>query len=170
MAGSETTGVESSNPDLFVNATYVLTPTQHTNPDSLAAMQSLVEGIGARVITMDPDSHDRCAAVISHLPHLIAAALVAVAQEYSGTNPQIFDLIAGSFRDMTRVASSSPVLWRDICLTNSDAICACADAFHRTLKEGVKLVESKDSEAFEDWFKTSKEIRDSLGGDKNKET
>lgn len=162
MAGSEATGVEAANPDLFVNATYVLTPSQRTSPDALAVMQCLAEGIGSRVIVMDPEAHDRCTAVISHLPHLIAAALIALAQEHSRQDPQVFDLIAGSFRDMTRVASSSPILWRDICLTNPDAIRQAADKFHSLLEEGVELVESKDGNAFEDWFASSKAIRDKL--------
>lgn len=162
MAGSEAAGVEVANPDLFVNAAYVLTPTENTNPDALALVRGLAEGIGSRIITMDPESHDRCAAVISHLPHLIAAALVSLAQSQSLTDPQVFDLIAGSFRDMTRVASSSPVLWRDICLTNPEAIRTSADTFKRLLDEGVKLIQSGDGEGFEKWFASAKEVRDGL--------
>ena len=162
MAGSEATGVEAAHPDLFVNAAYVLTPTERTNPEALAKVRSLVEAIGSRVIVMNPESHDRCAAVISHLPHLIAAALVSLAQEHSLQDPQVFDLIAGSFRDMTRVASSSPVLWRDICLTNTEAIEAAAEHFKRLLDEGLRAVESEDAEAFEKWFARAKETRDSL--------
>ena len=167
MAGSEATGVDAGNPDLFVNATYVLTPTERTDPRALDLMKDLAEGVGSRVIVMDPEAHDRCAAVISHLPHLIAAALVALAREHSQTDPQVFDLIAGSFRDMTRVAGSSPVLWRDICLTNPESIRAAADNFLRLLEEGVALVESKDGKAFEDWFASAKAVRDSLVHPKN---
>ena len=162
MAGSESVGVDAANPDLFVNAAYVLTPTKDTNPDALALVHGLAEGIGSRIIVMDPESHDRCAAVISHLPHLIAAALVSLAQSQSLTDPQVFDLIAGSFRDMTRVASSSPVLWRDICLTNPEAIQSVAETFKRLLDEGVKLIQSGDGDAFEKWFASAKEVRDSL--------
>lgn len=162
MAGSESVGVDAANPDLFVNAAYVLTPTKDTNPDALALVHGLAEGIGSRIIVMDPESHDRCAAVISHLPHLIAAALVSLAQSQSLTDPQVFDLIAGSFRDMTRVASSSPVLWRDICLTNPEAIRTSAETFKRLLDEGVKLIQSGDGDAFEKWFASAKEVRDSL--------
>lgn len=162
MAGSEAAGVEAANSDLFVNAAYVLTPTERTNAEALALARRLAEGIGSRVIVMDPESHDRSVAVISHLPHLIAAALVTLAGDQSRQDRQIFDLIAGSFRDMTRVASSSPVLWRDICLTNPEAIRAAADAFQRLLEEGVRLAESKDGQAFEDWFSSAKGLRDSL--------
>lgn len=162
MAGSEAAGVESAKPDLFVNAAYVLTPTERTDPDALALVHSLAEGIGSRIIVMDPESHDRCAAVISHLPHLIAAALVSLAKEQSSRDPQVGDLIAGSFRDMTRVAGSPPVIWRDICMTNVGAIREAAEVFQRLLDEGVKLVEAKDGEAFEDWFASAKAVRDSL--------
>lgn len=162
MAGSESAGVEAANPDLFVNAAYVLTPTEGTSPDALALVHGLAEAMGSRIIVMDPESHDRCAAVISHLPHLIAAAIVSLAQDQSLTDPQVFDLIAGSFRDMTRVASSSPVLWRDICLTNPEAIRASAETFKRLLDEGVKLIESGDGDGFEKWFASAKSVRDAL--------
>ncbi len=162
MAGSEAAGVEAARSDLFVNASYVLTPTEQTSADALALMRGLAEGIGSRVIVMDPEAHDRCAAVISHLPHLIAAALVSLAQEHSKNDPQVFDLIAGSFRDMTRVASSSPELWRDICLTNADGIRAATDTFVRLLSQGVGLVESKDGEAFQEWFASAKQTRDEI--------
>ena len=169
MAGSEETGVEAANPDLFVNAAYVLTPTDRTNPDALELMQRLAQAIGSRLIVMDPETHDRCVAVISHLPHLIAATLVKLAGDRSREDHQLFELIAGSFRDMTRVAGSSPVLWRDICLANHEAIRAAADVFHRLLEEGVSLAESKDGEAFEDWFSSAKELRDSLPNRKTQE-
>lgn len=162
MAGSEAAGVEAARSDLFVNASYVITPTEQTDADALALVRELAEGIGSSVIVMDPEAHDRCAAVISHLPHLIAAALVSLAQEHSEDDPQVFDLIAGSFRDMTRVASSSPELWRDICLTNADGIRAATDTFVRLLSQGVGLVESKDGDAFEEWFASAKRTRDKI--------
>ena len=162
MAGSEEAGVQAANPDLFVNATYVLTPTEHTDPEALGTMHRLAEGIGSKVIVLSPEAHDRCAAVISHLPHLIAAALVSLAEEHSLRDPQVFDLIAGSFRDMTRVASSSPVLWRDICMSNQESIRDAAAHFQRLLDEGVKIIESGDGKAFEDWFGEAKETRDRI--------
>ncbi|HUV04916.1 MAG TPA: prephenate dehydrogenase [Armatimonadota bacterium] len=162
MAGSEAAGVEAAGPDLFVNAAYVLTPTERTNPEALAAVRGLVEAIGSRVVVMDPEVHDRCVAVISHLPHLIAAALVSLAREHSLRDPQVLDLIAGGFRDLTRVASSSPALWRDICLANAGEITEAAERFQRLLDKGLKIVESKDAEAFEKWFGSAKETRDLL--------
>jgi prephenate dehydrogenase len=162
MAGSEATGVDAANPDLFVNATYVLTPSAKTNPEAVDRMREISEKIGSRVLVMPPDAHDRCAAVISHLPHLIAAALVSLAKEHSLKDPQVFDLIAGSFRDMTRVASSSPVLWRDICLTNTEGIESAAETFKRLLDQGVDFLKTDDSSGFEEWFAESKKVRDTL--------
>lgn len=160
MAGSEQTGVQAGSPDLFVGATYVLTPTEATDPNALALMRSLAEDIGSRVVVMDPEAHDECVAVISHLPHLMAAALVMLAEDRSAGNPDVLQLIAGSFRDMTRVAGSSPELWRDICMTNPHAIARSAAEFKRLLDQGLGLIESNDRAGFEAWFKKGKDFRD----------
>ncbi|MHB0997889.1 MAG: prephenate dehydrogenase [Armatimonadota bacterium] len=162
MAGSEAAGIEFANPGLFVNATYVLTPTEYTNLDALCKMRVISESIGSKVVEMDPETHDRCAAVISHLPHIIAAAMVSLAHSYSSDNPQIFDLIAGSFRDMTRVAGSSPDLWRDICMSNPDGIAEAAERFKVQLDQGLTAVNNKDSESFYHWFENAKNIKDTL--------
>ena len=162
MAGSEAAGVEAAHPDLFVNAAYVLTPTGRTNHEALAKVRYLAEAVGSRVIVMDPEVHDRCAAVISHLPHLIAAALVSLAQSRSLKDPEVLELIAGSFRDMTRVAGSSPVLWRDICVTNAEAIADAVAGFQCVLEEVLKAVGSGDAGAAERWFEKAKLVRDSL--------
>lgn len=156
------TGVEAANPDLFVNAAYVLTPTSTSEPNAMAVVRAMAEAIGARVIVMEPEIHDRCVAAISHLTHIIAVALVSLAHEYSLKNPQILDLVAGSFRDMTRVASSSPVLWRDICMTNVEEIQNAAASFKEHLAQGLRALESNDGEAFMRWFATAKQIRDSI--------
>lgn len=162
MAGSDAAGVETADADLFEDAAYVLTPTENTNPEALAGLRHLAEAIGSRVITMNPEAHDRCAAVISHLPHVIAAALVSLAKSRSLNDPQLLELIAGSFRDMTRVTGSPSVLWRDICLTNAEGIGAAAEDFSKTLEEGLKLIKSGNAEALEDWFNRAKQVRDSL--------
>jgi prephenate dehydrogenase len=111
---------------------------------------------------MEPEVHDRCAAVISHLPHLMAAALVHLAHDRSAQYPEMLELIAGSFRDMTRVAGSPPVLWRDICLTNIEAIMESTAGFEEALSKGLQALESGDSAALEDWFCSAKQVRDVL--------
>ncbi len=162
MAGSESAGVESADPDMFVDATYVLTPTANTNQATLGTVRQLAEAVGSRVVVMDHDAHDRCTAVISHLPHVIAAALVSLANDRSQQYPQLFDLIAGSFRDATRVASSSPVIWRDICLSNVEALRDATEGLKSMLDECSRILESGDAESLEAYFDAARTVRDSL--------
>lgn len=165
MAGSEAAGVEAANPDLFVNAAYILTPTERTDAEALSAVRRVAESIGSRVYLLDPETHDRCVAVISHLPHLMAAALVQLAKDRSERDSQIFDLIAGSFRDMTRVAGSSPVLWKDICLSNADALRDAVNEFGSILQQALRAIESGDADAVEDWFARARDIRNAVSNE-----
>lgn len=162
MAGSEATGVEAAVPDLFVNAACVLTPTERTDPQALDLVRRVSEAVGSRVIEMDPESHDRAVAVISHLPHLLAAALASLAGERSSSDPRVLELVAGSFKDMTRVAGSSPVLWRDICLSNADALRAAASEFGSILQQGLDAVSSGNPDAVESWFASARRVKDSI--------
>jgi prephenate dehydrogenase len=162
MAGSEAAGVEAARADLFVDAAYVLTPTEHTDPRSVELMRAFAEGIGSRVIVTSPEAHDRCVAVISHLPHLIASALIHIVQERAAKEPEILEMIAGSFRDMTRVAGSSPVLWRDICLSNAESLREAVKLFEGSLADGMDAVLAGDGAAFEQWFDDGKKARDSI--------
>lgn len=169
MAGSDATGVEAGSPDLFVNAAYVLTPLQNVEPQALDLMHDLAEGIGARVIVMSPEAHDRCAAVISHLPHLMAAALVHLTSERAGVDPQVVELVAGSFRDLTRVAGSSPELWRDICISNSESISQAVEDLCRRMEEATRLIESGNRTDIEHWFKEARDFHRSLFDKRNGE-
>lgn len=162
MAGSEAAGVEAARADLFEGMTYVLTPTGRTDSGALEKMRRVVQLIGARSLVMDPELHDRCAAVVSHLLHVVAASLALIAQKESEATPQVLELVAGSFRDMTRVASSPPVLWRDICLTNADAIKEAVGELEELMAHAVALMESGDAQALEDWFHSAKVIRDTI--------
>ncbi|MCL4500109.1 MAG: prephenate dehydrogenase [Chloroflexi bacterium] len=118
MAGSEQTGVEAAFPDLFLGATYVVTPTRSTDLAAMGKVVAFAEAIGARVEIMSPEEHDMAAAIISHLPHVISGALLQAAEKAQRESGKLFGMAAGSFRDLTRISSSSPELWRDICLTN----------------------------------------------------
>ncbi|MHB0913101.1 MAG: prephenate dehydrogenase [Armatimonadota bacterium] len=162
MAGSEEAGVEAAHPDLFVGPAYVLTPTEKTDPAARATVHRIAEAVGSRVIVMDPTAHDACTAVISHLPHVIAAALVNLAESRSHENPEVLELVAGSFRDATRVAGSSPVLWRDICSTNSESIRQSASDFCAQLEEGLHAILSGDADAIEEWFAAAKTRREQI--------
>lgn len=164
MAGSEEAGVAAARADLFEGSTYVLTPDAETGLDAIRRLSATIEGIGARVVVMDPDEHDRCAAVVSHLPHVMAAALVLLAQEAAERNPVLFELVAGSFRDMTRVAASPPVLWRDICLTNASTVGESAAGLFSAIARAVEYMRSGDSESLGRWFADAKAARDELYG------
>jgi prephenate dehydrogenase len=155
MAGSEATGVDAARSDLFENAAYILTKTGNTNISAFETMHQLIGQLNSRIMVMDPDTHDRSVSVISHLPHI-----TDVAELYARDNPMIYEMIAGSFRDMTRIAGSSPELWRDICMTNSSNISEAASVFKKYLSEGIVFTEENNADAFQKWFSNAKTIRD----------
>jgi Prephenate dehydrogenase len=119
MAGSERTGVENAQGNLFENATWILTPDATTPFTVITRMQQLVEGIGAKPLVLDPQTHDQLLAVSSHVPHITAAALVHLFDQTREQHSVVEQLIAGGWRDSTRVAAGSPEMWRDICLANA---------------------------------------------------
>ena len=134
MAGSESRGVQAADPFLFQNAIYVLTPSRGTPLESVERLMNLVERLGARVAVMDASAHDRIAAAVSHLPQMMAVALMGVVGKLSEENPLFLRMAAGGFRDMTRIASSPYEIWKDICRTNAGPIAAAIDAYIDGLK------------------------------------
>jgi len=162
MAGAEKAGVGSADPYLFENAFYLLTSTAHTNPEALMQMQKLVIGVGAKPIVIDPQTHDRVVAAISHLPHIAAAALVQTAAAVDTEHPMTLTLAAGGFKDTTRIASGNPGLWKDICFSNKQQIIAAIDSYISCLNE-MKLSLARDSQQqFEQQLATAKTIRDQI--------
>ena len=140
MAGSEQEGVAGARADLFKNAVWVLTPIDDTDDDSLVQIRSVVASLGADVVSLAPERHDALVAVVSHVPHLTAATLMALANERSEEHQVMLRLAAGGFRDMTRIASGHPGIWPDICDENSEAICSVLDRFIAALAEVRSLV------------------------------
>lgn len=140
MAGSEQEGVAGARADLFQNAVWVLTPNDETDDDSLVQIRSTVASLGADVVSLAPERHDALVAVVSHVPHLTAATLMALANERSEEHRAMLRLAAGGFRDMTRIASGHPGIWPDICQENSDAICSVLDRFIAALGDVRALV------------------------------
>ncbi len=132
MAGSELKGFDAADPYLFENAVYVLTPA--TN-DAVAMRRVLefVEALGAQPLVLEAARHDRIVAAVSHLPHLVAAALVNAVADAAAADAQLLALAAGGFRDTTRIASGDPALWRDICMTNREPLTAMLNLFQHTL-------------------------------------
>lgn len=161
MAGSEQSGVEAAFPDMFLGATYVLTADEQTDLEALGKMTEFVEAIGARSEIMSPEEHDAAVAVISHLPHAMAAALLHTAEEAHKQSSKVFRLAAGSFRDLTRVSDSPPELWRDICLTNAEPLIAMIDQLQDQLAQFKHVLAQRDEEAVAQFFEQAKRIRDS---------
>ena len=128
MAGSEQVGRRRRRPDLFVGATWVLTPTADTDPDAYARLQAVVTSLGAEVVALSPEQHDALVAVVSHVPHLTAATLMNLADRAAEEHAALLRLAAGGFRDMTRIAAGQPGIWPDVCAENAAAIVAALDA------------------------------------------
>ena len=135
MAGKESTGVEEADPFLFQNAVYVITPATDRDSEAAERYCDLLHRIGARVVVMSPESHDRIAATISHLPQMLAVSLMNLAADVNEKDPNTLRMAAGGFRDLTRIASSPFDIWRDICATNTDQITELIDLFIARLKE-----------------------------------
>ncbi len=127
MAGSEQVGVEGASAELFIGATWVLTPTPSTDPAAYALVRSVLAEFGATVVALDPLEHDRLVAVVSHVPHLTAATLMALAADLGEEHGALLQLAAGGFRDMTRIAAGQPAIWPGICDDNAEAIAATLD-------------------------------------------
>ena len=147
MAGSEQEGVDGADGELFVGATWVLTPTVDTDPDAYARVRSVVSSLGADVVALTPEQHDGLVAVVSHVPHLTAATLMGLASERAEEHAALLRLAAGGFRDMTRIASGHPGIWPDICAENREAIVAALDTLVRALSVTRDVVSNGDREA-----------------------
>lgn len=146
MAGSERSGVSAADGTLYQAATWLLTPTEHTDAGALAEVRSFLRLLGARVLEVSPELHDRLVAVASHLPQVVSSVLMAVAEETSRTGGEpVFSVAAGGFRDTTRVAASDPELWVGILSSNRDAVLEAIDAF------GTKLLALRQAVAGEEW-------------------
>jgi len=159
MAGSNLSGFAVSRADLFRSATIIVTPTEATVPDAAKRVTQFWEAAGGRVVTMDPASHDRAVAAISHLPHLVADALVAAVARM---DPQFFDVAARGFKDTTRIAASSPTVWREIFEENRDALAEAVAAFRSTLDDLELLLRSGDAARIEAELERIRVIRERL--------
>jgi prephenate dehydrogenase len=127
MAGSEQLGVEGATADLFEGAVWVLTPVAGTGSEAFATVDAVVRSLGAEVVALPPERHDALVAVVSHVPHLTAAALMGIADERAEEHAALLRLAAGGFRDMTRIAAGTPAIWPDICGENQEAIVEVID-------------------------------------------
>ena len=157
MAGSEKTGVRHADAALFQGRAVILTPTPDTPPAVQRRLTRFWKSLGARVVSLSPDAHDRSVAAISHLPHLVASALAA------STDVDQLRLAGGGWRDTTRVAAGDVELWRQIFLDNRQALLPCLDRFLNKLDEFRAAVRDGDSAALRRLLEAGKEIRDAVG-------
>lgn len=161
MTGSEKTGYANSSADFLTDAYYLLTPTKDTHPEYTEWMKSFVKAVGSICMVLDDVSHDRITAGISHVPHIFSAVLVnAVAEK--DDNGYYAKLAAGGFRDITRISSSSPEMWENICLTNPDAILEFLDECIERLEQTKTDIINRDGEALTKFFSDAKTYRDSI--------
>lgn len=162
MAGSEAVGIRGASGDLFEGAVWVLTPTARTDPDAQAMVHSVVRSLGAEVLTLAPDQHDRLVATVSHVPHLMAAVLMGLASDRAVEHSALLRLAAGGFRDMTRIASGDPRMWIDICADNRDAILGVLDELSERVSEMRDIVADGNSAALVERLVTAQDARRSL--------
>jgi prephenate dehydrogenase len=162
IAGTEHSGVEASFATLYQGKRCIVTPTPRTDAAALAKVVQLWETAGSTVPLMNPAQHDRVVAAISHLPHMVAYSLVNAVDGYDRFGGELLSFSAGGFRDFTRIASSDPVMWRDIALTNRDAILETMDFFAGYLGKLRELVAAGDGQALESFFLNAKQKRNAI--------
>jgi prephenate dehydrogenase len=162
MAGSELEGLDGADATMFTGAVWVLTPVATTADQTFAATASIVAELGAEVVALPPDRHDQVVAVVSHVPHLAAAALMGVAAERAEEHGALLRLAAGGFRDMTRIASGNPGIWLDICAENRDAILDGLDSLIDGLRRMREIVRDDDRAALHDRLRAARDARTNL--------
>ena len=151
MAGAERSGVEAADPLLFNDRVYALCPYQDTPPDAFLTLLELVESLGAVPVTIDPEEHDRILAMVSHLPHFIAVALMHAAKSADVEHGMLEKMAGRGFLDMTRLAASNYVMWKGIMETNAEAIGEATNGFNRSLAFITgKMMEPAAEEAWEE--------------------
>ena len=158
IAGGERNGVLYSDSALFRGKLFVSTPTVDCAPDAIATVESMWQAVGARVERMDAGDHDRIFAAVSHLPHLLAFALVAqIASEPDSDRK--FDHAGAGFRDFTRIAAASPEMWRDVCLANGPAIAAALSEYRDNIDQLLVAIAAHDAAALEQIFSVASQAR-----------
>ena len=151
LAGRESSGVAASLPNLFQGQRVILTPTAETDAAAVKAVESMWRAAGATIISMPAAEHDAILATTSHLPHLLAYALVDQLAQAPASR-RVFDYIGNGFRDMTRIAASDPVMWRDICLANRTAVLQAISGYRAQLDRLAQAIDNADATQLEAFF------------------
>lgn len=170
MAGSEKTGYENSTDHLLENAYYIVTPSRDCRPDlpfgeqpeNVRRILAVAQALGAIPMVLDYGEHDRVVAAISHLPHLIASSLVNLVQDSDSPAGTMKTVAAGGFKDITRIASASPEMWEQICMTNTEPIASVLERYIGSLEKILCAVRRRDAQAIYTLFETSRTYRNSI--------
>jgi prephenate dehydrogenase len=163
IAGSEASGAAAAQADLFRERLCILTPTARTPAPALRLVRSLWEGVGARIEEMSPETHDAILARVSHLPHVLAYALVRAVTDRQADGHRLLDYVGTGFLDVTRIAASPAEVWRDIVLANRPALTAALAEMRLALDELVTLINAGDARALEEALATAADVRRGLG-------
>ena len=162
MAGSEKTGYENSTDHLLENAYYIITPSSASTEADVNRLVSVASAIGSIPLVLDYKEHDFITAAISHLPHVIASSLVNLVKDADGEQELMKRLAAGGFKDITRIASSSPEMWEQICMTNRENLAVILERYIASLNTILQDVKNGDKASVRDLFETSREYRNSI--------
>lgn len=162
MAGSEKSGFSNAKAHLIENAYYILTPSAGVPEEKVETYRAFVESLKALPVILDYREHDSITGTISHLPHIIASTLVNFVHDTDTKDGLMKSLAAGGFKDITRIASSSPVMWQQICLKNRDNISRILGNYIQALEQAKDLVDHSDEEALYSMFENSRDYRDSM--------
>lgn len=162
MAGSERSGFSNSSDHLLENAYYIITPGEEVALEKISDFTELISSLGAIPLVITAEEHDFITAGVSHLPHIVASALVNLVNLLDNDAQYMKMIAAGGFRDITRIASSSPVMWEQICLENQKNISTVLDEFIRMLIQIRCSIDNKEADNIFDMFASSKDYRDSI--------
>lgn len=162
MAGSHKSGVEAARVHLFENAFYIFTPVNKSDVRHIIQLQNWLKGTKATFMELTPEEHDRFAGAISHFPHIVAASLVHQLANLDSDDRVVSQLAAGGFRDITRIASSSPTMWRDILLHNKESLLMLLDEWLKEMENVRTMLEHENADAIFDYFQTAKAFREGL--------
>lgn len=162
MAGSEKTGLCNANEYLLENAYYIISPTSKTTTENIEDMRTFVASLGAIPLVLDYNTHDHATAAISHLPHIIAYSLVNLVKDLDDKQETMKTIAAGGFRDLTRIASSSPIMWQNICLSNQEQVITLIDNYIDALNKTKTDIATRNGNALLQDFQAAKNYRDSF--------
>ncbi|MBE0576076.1 MAG: prephenate dehydrogenase/arogenate dehydrogenase family protein [Desulfuromonadales bacterium] len=162
IAGTENSGAEAAFATLYRDRRCILTPTARTADEALDLIRRMWQCVGSQVVVMEVDKHDRVLAAISHLPHMVAYALVNAVGAYDRYDENVLEYSAGGFRDFTRIASSDPTMWRDIALTNRQALIEMMEQFETFFAELKEDIAIGSGDRLYEFFRRSKQSRDEI--------